>query len=254
MLLILSILAILVGPIALSWFPHSRRLDNFLFSFVLISIGGILLLDIFPALWQQIGWQLLPFALLGFWGPSLIESSFRKAADKAHKLALALGILGLALHSILDGLAIIEDQHNAMVPYAVVLHRLVVGLSIWWLVEPIWGKFRTYSVFALLILATLIGYGFGSGIFFDSVNLEPHKVSNAVWLDYFQALIAGTLLHVIIHRPHIDEDGHHHDHSHALEHDPSHKHSHGIVIKHKSLFVTGAICALLLISFLHQLH
>ena len=249
MLLTLSLLAIIIGPVILHWFPSNRRLDNFLFSFVLVSVGGILALDIVPTLWQHIGFWFIPLALLGFLGPSFIESSFHKAADKAHNTALILGIFGLVLHSGLDGLAVIENTNNQMMPYAVILHRIVVGLSIWWLVQPIWGNTKSYLVFLLIIIATLIGYYLGLNMVFENFNFQSLK-----WLDYFQSIIAGTLLHVIIHRPHIDDDGHIHDHSHALEHDPEHSHSHGIVIKHKEFFAIGVICALFLLYYLHQLH
>lgn len=248
-LLILSIVSILVGPLVLSYFPQNRRLDNFLFSFVLISVGGILALDIVPQLWQQMGLMLIPILALGFFGPGLIEVSFHKAADTAHKTALAIGIIGLLLHSSLDGMALVADPHTSLLPYAVILHRLVVGLSIWWLVEPIWGKRTSYFVFAFIILATIFGYSLA-----DELLSGEYQKLDLNWLNYFQALIAGTLLHVIIHRPHIDDDGHHHDHQHALSHDPEHKHSHGIVIKHNGYFSLGAVLALVLLVFIHSTH
>ncbi len=244
----LSIASILLGPIVLSYFPKNRRLDNFLFSFVLISVGGILVLDILPELWQQIGLAMVPILAIGFFGPGLIEVSFLKAADKAHKIALSIGILGLLLHSSIDGMALVESKTNSMLPYAVILHRLVVGLSIWWLVEPIWGKKRSILIFVLVVAATILGYFFADGLINDSIS------SHTIWLNYFQAFIAGTLLHVIIHRPHIDDDGHHHDHQHAIEHDPEHSHSHGIVIKHMGFFSVGAISALLLLVLIHSSH
>lgn len=249
MLLALSLVSILIGPIILYWFPQNRRLDSFLFSFVLIAVGGMLLLDILPMLWQHINFWLIPLLLVGFFGPGLVEVSFRHAADKAHKIALLLGIIGLMIHSALDGMAVIQNENSMMMPYAVILHRLIVGLSIWWLVQPVWGNTKSYLVFLLIITATLMGYFVGKGYIFDSVNL-----TNNHSIDYFQALISGTLLHVIIHRPHIDEDGHHHDHAHALEADPNHHHSHGIVIKHKAFFALGAMFALGLLGLLHHFH
>ncbi len=249
MLLALSLITILIGPMLLLWFPQNRRLDNFLFSFVLVSVGGILTLDIIPTLWLHIGYWLIPLLLIGFFGPGFIEMSFQQAADKAHKTALAIGIFGLMLHSTIDGMAVIENQNNVMMPYAVILHRLIVGLGIWWLIEPVWGKTKSFLIFIAILIATVFGYALGQGYLLGDINLANHH-----WLDYFQALVAGTLLHVIIHRPHIDEDGHHHDHAHAIEHDPNHQHSHGIVIKHKDFFLYGAISAVLLLLILQQLH
>ncbi len=247
LLLTLSLIALIIGPAVLAATSNNRRLDNFLFSFVLISVGGILLIDLLPELWSQIGLFLLPPLAIGFFGPGLVEIGFHKAADKAHKVALILGILGLLLHSAIDGIALTENQSNEMLSYAVILHRLVVGLSIWWLVEPVWGRNRSYAIFSLLIIATVLGYFLGD-------NLMKPEATTPLWIHYFQALVAGTLLHVIIHRPHIDDDGHHHDHAHALQHDPEHSHSHGIVIKHIGYFSFGAIVALVFLWLIHHFH
>ncbi|WP_195758309.1 hypothetical protein [Kangiella sp. HZ709] len=247
--LILSIISILIGPLILSLFPHSRRLDNFLFSFVLISVGGILLTELLPSLWQKMGLMLIPTVALGFFGPGLVEVSFRKAADKAHKFALLLGIFGLILHSALDGMAVVQQQNTQMLSYAVIIHRLIVGLSIWWLVEPIWGKSKSYLVFALLIASTVVGFYMATAMIGeDWIN------SDQTWTLYFQAIVAGTLLHVIIHRPHIDDEGHHHDHASAIEDDPDHSHSHGIVIKHMGYFSLGAVAAILLLILIYHYH
>lgn len=249
MLLALSLISIIIGPIILHWFPKNRRLDNFLFSLVLVSVGGILLIETLPTLWKSINYWLIPLTLIGFLGPGLIEKSFQSKADKTHKVTLALGLCGLLLHAAIDGFAVVKRDHQIYLPYAIILHRLVVGLSIWWLVEPIWGKVKTYWIFFALLTTTALGYYLGS-------NTSGHQSFNLNYkgLDYFQAIVAGMLMHVIIHRPHIDDDGHQHDHEHALKNDPEHKHSHGIVIKHPKYFVAGIIVALLILFLLHELH
>lgn len=249
MLLVLSLISIIIGPIILNRFPKSRRLDNFLFSLVLVSVGGILLLETLPTLWKNIRYWLIPLVLIGFIGPGLIEKSFHNKADKTHKITLTLGLSGLLLHAAIDGFAIVQHSHQIYLPYAIILHRLIVGLSIWWLVEPIWGKMKTYWVFFGLLLTTTIGYYLGS----NTSEHQPFHL-NYKALDYFQAIVAGMLMHVIIHRPHIDDDGHQHDHEHALQHDPEHKHSHGIVIKHPKYFASGIVVALVILFLLHELH
>lgn len=249
MLLILSLISIIIGPIILHWFPKNRRLDNFLFAFVLISVGGILLFETFPSLWRHISYWLIPLALLGFLAPSLIEKTFHNKAEETHKITLLLGLCGLLLHSAIDGFAIIQHHHQVYLPYAIILHRLIVGLSIWWLVEPVWGKAKAYWIFFAILITTCIGYYLGE-------NASEHKwlQLNYKALDYFQAVVAGMLMHVIIHRPHIDDDGLQHDHAHALEHDPEHKHSHGIVIKYPKYFTAGIVVALLILYLLHEMH
>ena len=260
MILTLSLLALLIGPFLVSLFPYNRRLDNFLFAFVLVSVGGLLLLDVLPTIWQHIGYSLIPAVLLGFFGPGLIEVSFRKAAHKAHSLAIFLGITGLMIHSTLDGAAIIPNAENPMLAYAVILHRIVVGLSIWWIVQPQWGNLRTWLVFAFMFVTTIVGFYAGE---------QPLMLLHNNAIDYFQAFISGTLLHVIIHRPHVDDHGHIHHHDHSVpvsvihegiqeHHDeirpPEAHHSHGFIIKHKVYFAVGVICAVSLLSILHLIH
>ena len=242
MLLALSIIALIIGPLTIGLIKYNRKLDNFLFAFVLVAVGGILVFDVLPTLWQHIGLMLVPAFLLGFFGPGLIEISFSKAADKAHGLAMILGITGLVLHTMLDGAALVSFNSNQMLPYAVILHRIIVGLSIWWIVMPSWGRYKAIVVFAVMIISTLIGYYIG-----ENQLLSMHSVV----IDYFQAFISGTLLHVIIHRPHVDDHGHVHKH----HHNDGHQHDkHGFVIKYKSFFFAGIITGALLFTLLHQTH
>ncbi len=261
MLLALSLVALLIGPFLVGLFPYNRRLDNFLFAFVLVSVGGLLLIDVLPAIWEHISYALIPAVLLGFFGPGLIEVSFRRAADKAHSLAIFLGISGLMIHSLLDGAAIVTNDTNPMLAYAVILHRIVVGLSIWWIVQPQWGNFRTWLVFAFMFVTTVIGFYAGEQ---QLTGLHNNLI------DYFQAFISGTLLHVIIHRPHVDDHGHIHHHDHSVpvsviheeaanNHHHSHAtteahHSHGLVIKHKGYFALGMVLASILLFVLHLIH
>ncbi|NVK21613.1 MAG: hypothetical protein HWD86_03775 [Kangiellaceae bacterium] len=242
MLLALSIISLLIGPMLLGWLPYNRRIDNFLFAFVLLSVGGILLTDVIPALWSHIGLAMIPMVLLGFFGPGLIEMSFHKAADKAHGFAMLLGVLGLLAHSLIDGAGVVTTQDNEMLPYAVILHRLVVGFSLWWLVQPLWGNKRTLIVFLLMSIVTILGYYIGEQ---ELIGLHNPYV------DYFQALVVGTLLHVIIHRPHVDDHGHVHDHHHGDGHQ---HHKHGFVIAHKGYFIVGACVGLILLYTLHHIH
>ena len=182
-------------------------MDDFLFPFVLVSVGSLLIFDVIPVLWGNIGIALFPLLLLGFFGPALAEITFRRFAHKTHSVALLLGILGLMTHSAIDGAAVVTVEGNEMLPYAVILHRLVVGLSLWWIVNPLWGNRKSTIVFGLMVLTTVLGYYIGEKQLFGLHN---------PFIDYFQAIVSGTLLHVIIHRPH--------NHAHANEEPHAHTH------------------------------
>ncbi|GAA4355375.1 hypothetical protein [Kangiella marina] len=243
MLLFLSVLALLVGPITLKVIGHNRRMDDFLFPFVLVSVGSLLILDVLPVLWGNIGYALLPLLLLGFFGPALAEITFRRFAHKTHSIALFLGILGLMTHSAIDGAAVVTVAGNEMLPYAVILHRLVVGLSLWWIVNPLWGTRKSTLVFALMVITTVVGFYIGEKQLFGLHN---------IFIDYFQAIVSGTLLHVIIHRPHSHE--HSNSEPHAHTHEEAAKHQFINSIHHKGYFVSGLVIAVLLVILLHHWH
>jgi len=243
LLLLLSLIALLIGPLTLKVIGHNKRLDDFLFPFVLVSVGSLLLFDVLPVLWGNIGYALLPLLLLGFFGPSLAEITFRRFAHKTHSFALLLGILGLLTHSALDGAAVVTVEGNEMLPYAVVLHRLVVGLSLWWIVYPLWGNKKSMVVFALMLVTTAIGFYIGEKQLFSMHNTA---------IDYFQAVVSGTLLHVIIHRPHSHD--HKHGEPHAHTEGEAAKHQFINSINHKGYFLAGFICAVALVAVLHGLH
>lgn len=130
-----------------------------------------------------------------------------------------------------------------MLPYAVILHRLVVGLSLWWIVNPLWGNQKTAIVFTLMVGMTVIGFYIGEKQLFGLHN---------TFIDYFQAIVSGTLLHVIIHRPH--SHGHGDGKPHAHTHEAAAKHQFISSIHHKAYFVAGLSIGILLVLLLHQWH
>ncbi|GAA0212955.1 hypothetical protein GCM10009123_20320 [Kangiella japonica] len=218
-------------------------MDDFLFPFVLVSVGSLLIFDVLPVLWSNIGYALFPLLLLGFFGPALVEITFRRFAHKTHSIALVLGILGLMTHSAIDGAAVVTVEGNEMLPYAVILHRLVVGLSLWWIVNPLWGNRKSMIVFGAMIVATVLGYYIGEKQLFGLHN---------TYIDFFQAVVSGTLLHVIIHRPH----SHSHDSKdpHVHTHEEAAEQQFVSSIKHKGYFVSGLLIAAVLVIVLHHLH
>ena len=144
------------------------------------------------------GWVTLVFVVLGFVSPTFAEKLFRRAAKHAHVVALALGLLGLSLHAVLDGAALAGSAFGGdQLPTAVVVHRFPVGLTIWWLLRPHFGNVVAGLVLTLVAAATAAGYGLGPPV---AEGLSGQSVA------WFQAFVAGSLLHVVFHRPHLDDD------------------------------------------------
>ncbi len=161
--------------------------------FVFVSMGGIILLDFLPHAIDEGGWLCVLFAAVGVGLPTMIERRGHKLGEHFHRLALYLGLLGLLIHSMLDGAALAISAGDSTLPIAVILHRLPVGLTVWWLVR--WSKGRGTALLLLGALGILTALGYFTG----SEFLAGLKGSGLAW---FQSLVAGSLFHVVLHRPH----------------------------------------------------
>ncbi len=160
--------------------------------FVFVSMGGIILLDFLPQALEDGGWPCVIFAVLGVGLPTAIERRGHRLGEHFHRAALYLGLLGLLIQSMLDGVYLgSSGADSGLLPLAVILHRLPVGLTVWWLVR--WSRGRGAAMLLLGVLAVLtaLGYFAGSGL------LDGLSGRGLAW---FQSLVAGSLFHVVLHR------------------------------------------------------
>ncbi|MCA9623186.1 MAG: permease, partial [Myxococcales bacterium] len=163
--------------------------------FVLVSLLGLILLEIVPGAILQGGPIALVAVLVGVVVPPLVDRWFGDVHDAAHSTMLGLAMVGLALHAMLDGAALLtgDEQHGEWLALGVVLHRVPVGLTIWWAVRPSRGRKVAFAVVGLVALATVVGF-FGSGPLLRRLPVAE--------MSLFQGLVAGSLLHVIFgHHP-----------------------------------------------------
>lgn len=172
--------------------PTLALLDGFVF----VVIGGLVVIHIIPESVQVAGWWALLALFAGLMGPGYLEKGLHRAAAKAHTFALLLALAGLAFHGFLDGVALVDggdpDGSPRMLALAVVLHRIPVGLTILWLLTPRHGWRWAGGALSAIALATVAGYALGGAFISDSTRQG---------LAIFQALVAGSLLHVVIHAP-----------------------------------------------------
>ena len=118
---------------------------------------------------------------------------------------LAWGALGTALHIGL-----------ARFGYGVVLHQLPVSLMVWWVLSDR-PRGVTWFTLSLMAVTTVIGYVAEPTI----IAVLPDRAG--VW---FEAVVGGSLLHVIAHPAHAHDDEHGHSHAPAHAHDHAHDHAH----------------------------
>ncbi|MFT5431331.1 MAG: uncharacterized membrane protein YraQ (UPF0718 family) [Myxococcota bacterium] len=188
-MLVASLVALAIGPL-IHW--GSRRFPAILAGldgFVFMSVGAMVLIHALPEAYQSAGFASLLFAAFGFAGPLFIERWLHAAADAAHRAALILALIGLVVHALVDG-AVLASGGEAL-PLAVILHRLPVGLTLWLLLRGPYGTRVALAVIGVVAGGTLMGYGLG------------HHVLDRIspwWSGSFTGLVAGSLLHVVVHR------------------------------------------------------
>lgn len=200
-LLITSVLALALGPLLYRMADAARSTLLALDGFVMVTISGLVLVHIIPHSIAVAGPMALVLALLGFFGPGVIEHNLHRAARQAHIATLILACVGLLVHAFFDGVALGAAGPSAhghghddgsVLAIAVALHRLPVAITIWWLLRPSSGVLTAAATLTGLGIATIAGFAFAP-------TLEP--LMSAEWLGMFQSLVAGSLLHVVIHRP-----------------------------------------------------
>lgn len=187
-----SLIPLLLAPVLFRLAGRARRLFAALDGFTLVAIGGLVLLEVLPESLSLAGLWMAPMVILGFAGPTLAERAWTRIGRQVHLLALVLALAGLLLHGFMDGMALKPGTSGAegALPLAVILHRLPVGLTIWWLLRPKYGVGIAGGVLAGLGLFTIGGFFLA-----DTVITSSSKF----WIGMFEALVGGSLLHVVVH-------------------------------------------------------
>lgn len=192
MILLASILALGIGPLMYAFAARVPRALSFIDGFVLASVGGLVLLFVVPDAWKMAGWISIPVIIGGVIFPIVLESKSSASAKGTHRLMLMLAMVGLVMHTMLDGLAIGSESHEEglkAMSLAVVMHRLPVGLAVWALLRPR-GRRYAFAVLAAIIAGTVFGYSMGGSDLLATTG-APFAL--------FQAFVAGSLLHVVMH-------------------------------------------------------
>ena len=143
LLLVLSLLALVIGPALHQLARATGTMLAVLDGFLYVTTGGIVLFHILPETYHLSGWPVFIALALGLLGPMWVEHQLEDFARQAHTVALLLALVGIGLHGFTDGLALGQGGHEHageyMLPWAVILHRLPVGLMVWFLLRPVYG-------------------------------------------------------------------------------------------------------------------
>lgn len=199
MALFLSVAALLAGPFVYALGQRKLAARQFLDGFVFITIAGIVCVHIVPSALSAGGSAALLFLLCGLGFPVALERVFSRAVHQAHSFILFVAALGLVVHALIDGIALMPVQQEAaqgvmaalwsnQLALGVILHRLPVGMAIWWSIRPQFGRNVAVAVFAVIIVTSAISYSFAGPLL---------EVAETRSLAYFQSFVAGSLVHIV---------------------------------------------------------
>lgn len=238
--LILSIIALALGPVLYSLVRNTQVARSSLDGFLFVTIAGIVVVHIVPDVVEVAGLPAIMFVVLGALFALGVERFPAAQSAQGYSWVAMIGALGLALHAAMDGIALLpgdllhagdgidgalrdaaghEHSHSA-VPHdhsgaehdhdahddesslldvggllnnhlalGVILHRIPVGMAIWWTLRPLVGSAVALGTLGLIAFSTAAAYLFGEPVI---------ELLNTGGAAYFQAFVAGTLLHVIV--------------------------------------------------------
>jgi hypothetical protein len=211
---LLSSLALVAGPFLFVLGARQEGVRLALDGFVVMTLAGIVCLHIVPDAWRLAGLVSLVFLALGLLFPLLLEAVFARALERAHGFVVVLAAVGIGVHGTLDGIALIPLAEGGLLAnelaLGVIIHRLPVGMAIWWALKPEFGTRAAVGMITLVIGATGLGFLLGANL--SSAGASPI-------LACFQSFVAGSLVHVVLF-------GRRHDHGASPDAVAGHEHDH----------------------------
>ncbi|NBW39388.1 hypothetical protein EBR25_00125 [bacterium] len=231
-MLVFACLALLAGPLLYQLVNRSPRALNAIDGFVFVSISGLLIIHLLAESDESFGFLTLGVLALGLFGPLFLERFFQRIEHEVHIATMILGAVGFLIHTSIDGAAlalnhgegIVSSSRTSLISLApaIVIHRLPVGLTLWWLLKPRFGIPIAFLALTCAVVATFGGYVLAG---------SPVVQSLEYTFPWVEAFVAGSILHVVLFRFHLHGDEHHHMHEgHGAEaHGSGHNDAHALL-------------------------
>jgi hypothetical protein len=194
--LLLSLITLFAGPLLFQWLSrsaHVARMVDRVIVVVLVVLVAVLLL---PETIEPLGIAAPLFVIAGYLLPGVLEKLIRRAAETLHLVSLFVALLGLILHALLDGagLAGSELRSSPALAAGIILHRFGVGLMLWLIIEPVFGRNLAWWTLVAIAASTIVGFEFSEWL----LPLADDRVVSALL-----GVIVGTIIHGLIHRSHV---------------------------------------------------
>jgi len=201
--LIAALAAPVFGPVLYRVLHDHPRAVRLVDGFVYVAVPLLVAWQVAPHAWQERSLWPIAAVGLGFLLPALVEKLSQVLAEQTDNLAILIGLTGLMLHAALEGAAFVPSNGTIEAPFAlaVILHRVPVGLVIWWLICPRFGNGAASAGVGSIVVATLAGFGLGTELLGDA---------HGSGIEIYQAFVSGSLVHVVFHQGRHDHDHEHH--------------------------------------------
>ncbi|MBO4351006.1 MAG: hypothetical protein J6A01_08685 [Proteobacteria bacterium] len=206
--LILSILALFSGVCIYPVIKRHASLLSFFDAFALLALLGLTLLHLIPHSAENGGILGVIAVLVGIGIPTLLHHLQHSREEHEHKtngILLIIVFIGIIIHTLLDGIGLsmsgTQTDMGQMLGLGVLFHRLPVGIFLSLVLVPQIGLKKTWAIAGAFAISTLVGFLLGH-FALPSAGLTI--------LYIVQGLIAGALLHIILHNVAIE--GHNESH------------------------------------------
>jgi hypothetical protein len=192
----MSLITLFAGPLLFQWLSRSTRVARALDRVIVVALVILVAVLLLPELVEPLGIFAPAWVLLGYLLPGVLEKLVRRAAETLHLLSLYVALAGLILHALLDGAGLAGSELSASPGLAagIILHRFGVGLTLWLIVEPVFGRRAAWGTLVAIAAATIVGFEFSERL----LPLAGDTVISAM-----QAVIVGTIIHGLVHRGHV---------------------------------------------------
>lgn len=195
-MLFLSLITLFAGPLLYNWLRQGGLIARTFDRVIVVVLVVVVVFLLVPETVSGLGWIALVLMVAGYLIPGALESGLKKSAQTFHLVSMALALVGLALHAMLDGAGLAGSgiQSGGNLALAIILHRLGVGLVLWLIVQPAFGRRAAIAVLLLIAVATVLGYVL-------SETMLP--LADRQYVLFIQAVIIGTIVHSLLHREHV---------------------------------------------------
>jgi len=191
--LVFSVLILLAAPLLSRLLAARPFVQAGMDGFVMVAILGLVSLNLLPEALAAGGVVAGLMALVGLLLPWIAELVVHKSEAMMHRALILVAAFALVLHAASDGAILAASKSLAsgdMIAAGVLIHRIGVGLAVWWLLTPMLRAGTSYVILSALAVMTVVGY-----LLFDlAINWYGLPL-----IGYWQAFAAGSLLHVVLH-------------------------------------------------------